>query len=92
VKFKIKSDMRFSHPEAGKAQNFRILEKGTIITALAPSEMTDEELGSIQGMRKRDPHNKRRIGFKWLGRFRTGIIGDDLSPCHSSGVISKRNW
>lgn len=92
MNFKVKSNMRFSHPEGNGSQNFRILEEGTVITALAPSEMTEEELKCVKGMRKRDPHNKRRIGFKWLGRFRTGIIGDDLSPCHSSGVISKRNW
>ena len=92
MNFKVKSDMRFSHPEPGKSQTFRILEQGTVVTALAPSEMTQEQLECIKGMRKRDPHNKRRIGFKWLGLFRTGIIVDDLSPCRSSGVISKRNW
>lgn len=92
MKFIVKKDMVFAHPLDGDPQNFRILEANTIITSLAPPEMTTQMRESLAVMKKRDAHNKRRVGFNWLGRFRTGIIGDDLSPYRSSGVISKRNW
>lgn len=92
MKFEVKSDMRFSHPVVGVSQSFRILEKGTIIDGLAPAQMTVEEKEWLNGLKKRDPHNKRRIGFRWLDKFRTAIIGDELSPYRAGGVISKRNW
>ena len=89
---KVKRDMLFYHPTKEEPKASLILKAGTIVRVLIPSEMSDKEKKWLSTNRRNDPPSKKRVAFRWEGRFRTAFINDDLAPHAIGGVITNRKW
>ena len=92
VKCKVKHNMRFAHPTPADGRVFKIIEAGTVVKVLSPSEMSDQEKKWLADNRKRDRSNQKRVAFRWEGRFRTALMNEDLVPHNFGGVITNRKW
>jgi len=82
----------FYHPTKEDPRSILILKAGTVVRVLVPSEMSAKEKKWLSNNRKSDPFSKKRVAFRWEGRFRTAIINDDLAPHAIGGVITNRKW